>query len=476
MNINIRPTIFLLCMLFVSQPGLAQDNDQTADRPDLTAVTTNDIEIPVDELAIKLVPLTADQLLAEAEAWNKLLQDNVQELARIKLAVKQDNRDLAALTPEEDPDNESNEPSPLTAEQQTVTDRKETHLQQEGVVREQRQALIDRMNAVLDEVTEKIGHADKGLEKEEVIEYRRYISAVGGVDIDVSDSASAASTIRSWMYSKEGGIRWAKNIGSFFFVIAFYWLLAILVSKFVRRMLKMATGTSFIMKRFIVDMIRRVIIFGGFLIGLSKLEISLAPVLAVIGATGFVVAFALQNTLSNFASGLMIMFYRPFDVGDLVDVSGVLGKVSSMTFVSTTIMTPDNKLMVVPNNAIWNNIITNVTGSHIRRVDLVFGIGYSDDIDQAQAVLEKILSDHTLVLNDPEPQVHIHELGDSSVNFVVRPWVNTDDYWGVYWDVTRKVKEQFDAEGISIPFPQRDVHLYAENQNAIELPETEEKT
>ena len=171
-------------------------------------------------------------------------------------------------------------------------------------------------------------------------------------------------------------------------------------------------------------------------------------------------AFALQDTLSKFASGLMIMFYKPFDVDDIVDVSGVVGKVKSMTLVTTTIMTPENRLMVVPNNSIWGNIITNVTGSRMGRVDLVFGIGYKADIDKAQHVLEDILANHPLVLHEPEPRVRLHELADSSVNFICRPWVKTDDYWTVYWEVTRNVKESFDKEGISIPFPQRDLHVY----------------
>ena len=156
----------------------------------------------------------------------------------------------------------------------------------------------------------------------------------------------------------------------------------------------------------------------------------------------------------------MILFYKPFDVDDWVDVSGVVGKVKSMTLVTTTIMTPDNKLMIVPNNSIWGNIITNVTGSSERRVDLEFGIGYEADIDKAQKVLNEIMAEHKLVLKDPEPAVHLHELADSSVNFICRPWVKTADYWTVFWDITREVKLRFDKEGISIPFPQWDVHLY----------------
>jgi small conductance mechanosensitive channel len=156
----------------------------------------------------------------------------------------------------------------------------------------------------------------------------------------------------------------------------------------------------------------------------------------------------------------MILIYRPYDVGDFVDIGGTFGTVDAMTIVSTTLMTLDNQKVVVPNNMIWGDKITNVTGTDQRRVDMVFGIGYSDNIAKAQRILEDILLKHQAILKDPEPVVKVHELADSSVNFVVRPWVKTENYWNVYWDVTRTVKERFDAEGVSIPFPQRDVHLH----------------
>jgi small conductance mechanosensitive channel len=134
--------------------------------------------------------------------------------------------------------------------------------------------------------------------------------------------------------------------------------------------------------------------------------------------------------------------------------------VDAMTIVSTTLRKPDNQKVVIPNNMIWGDIITNITGTSKRRVDLVFGIGYSDDMAKAQAILEDILANHESVLKDPAPVVKVHELADSSVNFVVRPWVATENYWDVYWDITRSVKERFDADGVSIPFPQRDVHMH----------------
>jgi small conductance mechanosensitive channel len=158
----------------------------------------------------------------------------------------------------------------------------------------------------------------------------------------------------------------------------------------------------------------------------------------------------------------MILIYRPFDVGDLIEAGGVTGKVSKMSLVNTTILTVDNQTIVVPNNKIWGDVVRNVTAQTMRRIDMMFGISYTDDIPKTERVLQDILDSHEKVLAEPEPVVRLHELADSSVNFVVRPWVKKEDYWDVYWDITRSVKMRFDEEGISIPFPQRDVHVYNE--------------
>ena len=170
--------------------------------------------------------------------------------------------------------------------------------------------------------------------------------------------------------------------------------------------------------------------------------------------------FALQDTLGNFAAGGMILFYRPYDVDDFVEVAGATGLVRKMTLVSTTINTFDNQTLIIPNSKIWGDVIKNVTAQRTRRVDLEFGISYGDDIDEAERVLKEIVESHDKVLTDPAPNVRLHKLCDSSVNFVVRPWTKTPDYWEVYWDITREVKVRFDREGISIPFPQRDVHIH----------------
>ena len=217
---------------------------------------------------------------------------------------------------------------------------------------------------------------------------------------------------------------------------------------------------SQLLKRMITSMIGNLILIFGVLIALSQLGISLGPLLAGLGIAGFVIGFALQDTLGNFASGLLILFYRPFDVGDVVEVGGVFGKVDNMSLVNSTIMTLDNQTIVLPNNLIWGGVIKNLTNQRHRRVDLMFGVSYTDDIPKVEKVLQEAIDAHDMVLDDPEPTIRLHELGDSSVNFVVRPWVESDNYWDVYWDLTRTIKMRFDEEGISIPFPQSDVHLH----------------
>jgi small conductance mechanosensitive channel len=194
----------------------------------------------------------------------------------------------------------------------------------------------------------------------------------------------------------------------------------------------------------------------------SQLGINTTSFLTIIGAAGLGVALALKDSLSNIASGVMLIFLRPFTVGDVVTIAGVTGKVESLNIFHTTINTLDNMRVTIPNSNITTDSITNLFINPTRRVDLVFGIGYGDDIPKAKQILNDLTQADTRILKDPAHTVAVFELGDSSVNFVVRPWVNADDYWPVYFDLTEKVKRTFDDEGISIPFPQRDVHLYQE--------------
>lgn len=217
---------------------------------------------------------------------------------------------------------------------------------------------------------------------------------------------------------------------------------------------------SQLMQDFFITMSGNVVWVIGILVGLSQIGLNLTPVLTGFGIAGVIIGFALQDTLSNFAAGMMLLIYRPFDVGDFVFAGGVDGKVSHMSLVNTTIKTFDNQIIIVPNSKIWGDVIKNVTHERVRRVDMVFGIGYGDDLLHAEQVLTEIITSHPAVLKTPEPMIKVHTLNTSSVDFIVRPWVKTDDYWDVYWDVTKEVKLRFDREGISIPFPQQDVHLH----------------
>jgi small conductance mechanosensitive channel len=247
----------------------------------------------------------------------------------------------------------------------------------------------------------------------------------------------------------------------FLLILFIFRALSRLVRRITRSTLSRSSADlSNLLKDILVSASGALVMLVGVLVALSQVGISLGPALAGLGVAGFILGFALQDTLGNFAAGAMILIYRPYDVDDFVEVAGTAGLVKKMNLVSTTIITFDNQTLIIPNSKIWGDVIKNVTAQNTRRVDLEFGISYGDDIEKAERVLREIVAAHTKVLADPEPNIRVHKLGDSSVNFVVRPWTNTADYWDVYWDITREVKLRFDREGISIPFPQRDVHLH----------------
>ena len=266
---------------------------------------------------------------------------------------------------------------------------------------------------------------------------------------------------------------WTVEIGPSYLVKALLFLIIIFAGRFLARLISRAVekslqrtklNMSYLLKRMIVTFSKNAIIVLALVLGLAQLGLSLGPLLAGFGVVGFILGFAMQDSLSNLAAGMMILINRPYDVGDMVEISGVFGKVDQMSMVSTSILTIDNQKLVVPNSRIWGDVIKNVTDQRVRRVDMTFGISYTDDIPHAEQVLNDILKDHDRILDDPEPMVRLHTLNESSVDFVVRPWVKTDDYWDIYWDVTRAVKMRFDEESISIPFPQRDVHIYEESK------------
>jgi len=474
---------------------------------DIKAVTIDDTTVPVEVLVLRVDPLTKCELEVEARTWLLLLQEKVKEISNAKVAAfykKQeiiktkeikatledikvakegadsekvkaaDEQAKEALKEAQAIEKKSTEDSSVqqaiadatskaqdegktiaSADQTTEakTDIKIALDEYASDLTAQRTALLDRFKVVLEEYEAKGG---------DIKEYDTYIKAVSGIKLDVTDASATWTTISGWLTSAEGGLRWLVNFIKFMVIIAVFYVLSILAGKATKKVLSKSIRSSTLLRKFLTKASRRLTLIIGFFIGLSALEINIGPVLAIIGAAGFVVAFALQKSLSNFASGILMLVYRPFDIGDFVNVANTPGKVESMNLLSTQLRTSDNQLVVVPNNSVWDDVIINITGISQRRVDLVFGIGYNDDADKAQKILEDIVNENEMVLKEPVSKVKLHELADSSVNFICRPWVKPDDYWDVYWDITREVKRRFDAEGISIPFPQQDIHIYQE--------------
>jgi small conductance mechanosensitive channel len=214
------------------------------------------------------------------------------------------------------------------------------------------------------------------------------------------------------------------------------------------------------LEKFLCNMLNGVLMIVVAIATIGALGVETTSLLAVLGAAGLAVGLALQGSLSNFASGVLIITFKPYKVGDYIEGGGVSGTVDEVQIFTTVLKTPDNKMVIVPNSQIMDSIITNYSAHANRRVDLVVGCGYGDNIDEVYRVLNEIIKNDDRILSDPAPSIVLNTLADSSVNFNVRPWCKKEDYWDVHNGVTEQVKRQFDSNGLNIPFPQRDVHVY----------------
>ncbi len=211
------------------------------------------------------------------------------------------------------------------------------------------------------------------------------------------------------------------------------------------------------LRHFLVTLVRIAVLVFSVIAALAKFGVNTTSFVAVLGAAGFAVGLALQGSLSNFAAGIMLIMFKPIKVGDLVQTCGYRGFVEEISLFVTVMNTPDHQRIIIPNGKLTSDVINNVNGNGLRRVDLTAGISYGDDMNLAKKLCMDILESHPHVLQDPAPQVAVAEMADSSVNLVVRPWCHPDHYWAVHFDVTQSIKEAFDAHGITIPFPQREV-------------------
>lgn len=248
-------------------------------------------------------------------------------------------------------------------------------------------------------------------------------------------------------------------------------LLAAIIIFFVGRLVARALGNGVrkllasqavdkILETFVSNLVYWALMAFVIIAAISQIGIQTTSLIAIMGAAGLAIGLALQGSLANFAAGVLIVMFRPYRVGDFIEAAGVAGSVVQVQILTTVLKTGDNKQIVVPNGQIMASIITNYSANNTRRVDLVIGIGYDDDIDKARSTIQELVAADDRILKDPACLIAVSELADSSVNLAVRPWVSTADYWNVYFELTEAIKKRFDEVGISFPFPQRDVHLY----------------
>jgi small conductance mechanosensitive channel len=395
----------------------------------------DDPDIDLLELQLRLIPLTVDQLGALAESWQAIVAAQTQ-------AVVDETLRLASL-PEDQQGTARERIVELTAE---------------------RDVGFDRFSAVVNNFSR------KGGDEATVAGYRAYRASILVEEKQQADWQTLVTQAVNWVTSPDGGIQLAIRILVVGAALAGLFIVARITRGYAGRLFGRVPNLSKLLQGFLAMAVYWITVAIGLMIVLSALGVDITPLFAVFGGGAFILAFAMQETLGNLAAGLMIMINRPFDEGDYVQVAGLGGTVKRVSVVSTTVTTPDNQVIVIPNSKVWGDVITNVTASDTRRVDLVFGIGYKDSIKEAQAVLEEVVAAHPLVLDDPAPVIRVNELAESSVNFIVRPWTKTADYWTVYWDLQRSVKETFDARGISIPFPQTEMHLHVGGSSSAASP------
>lgn len=411
-------------------PAVAQDETQegteTSTAPEASDLVTRTLatDISSKDLGVLIVPLTVSEMAQVVEGWQAHVRAQLEQLSYLNL-------DLNTAT--------GAKADALRAELADVQQTAKDYLANYQVT--------------------VVGWQGKGATPEELKPFQDYAYAAASGALRTTDLRTLLSAGLDWLTDTDGGLGFLFSI---LMILVAVWVL-MFIARLARRMtdrgLTRVPTLSKLLKSFISTAVFWAVMVLGVLVVLGLFGVNVTPLFAVFGGLSFILGFALQETLGNLASGLMIMVLKPFDTGDYIQIGSSSGFVDEMSVVSTKIRTFDNQIIVVPNSKIWGDIITNVSASETRRVDLVFGIGYSDDAALAIDVLSKLVAQHELCLKDPAPEVFVGELGESSVNIFCRPWAKNDNYWTVFWDLTGQAKIEFDAVGISIPFPQRDVHL-----------------
>ena len=308
-------------------------------------------------------------------------------------------------------------------------------------IRDQHIAIAERFRVVLVALEKKGGDGEV---------YRRYVDTVNEIKVDASDSLSFWITVWGWVRSDEGGLRWSQNLLKFMGIFGGFILLAIVLGKVANRSLRMVPQMSELFRGFLVTFVRRSTLLIGVCVGLTALGVSLGPLLALVGGVSFILAFALQSNLGNFASGLMILLYKPFDIGDEIQVNEVWGYVDSISLASTKIRHRQNEdAVIVPNTTVWESTIYNYTQAENRKITIPLLIPYHQDMNAVKATLRETAQDHDLVLETPAPEPNIVSYEESGIRMLLCAWVKTSDYWQVYQDLHQHIQERFQRQGIT---------------------------
>jgi len=410
--------LFAATLLSVG-PAMGQPSDTATEEAEVTfPAGLDDPNVELEEFFLRLLPLTAAELSALAARWQEIVRGQTDAVVEATIESQK---------------------KPGGPTQEDV----------DGIVEltQQRGAGFDRFSAVFN------GLEKKGGDEAEVAAYRAYRNAIVVEEKQRASFRTLAGQAIEWLWDADGGIEVARNVGVVAIAVLGLFLLARLIRAYARRLFKRIPNLSKLLQSFLAMVIYWLTIAVGLMVVLSALGVDVTPLFALIGGASFVLAFAMQDTLGNLASGMMIMLNHPFDEGDYITAGGTAGTVRSVSIVSTTVVTPDNQIIVIPNSMVWGDVIVNATASELRRVDLLFGIDYADDPDQAMQVILDVAASDERVLKDPEPWVRVTNLGDSSVDLTARLWCKAEDYWELKFALTKEVKAAFDANGISIPYP-----------------------
>lgn len=372
----------------------------------------------LDHFKLRLIPLTADQLATLAGEWLAIVQAKTDEVVEEQIRINSSGSD-------------ENEEEAAREELTNLT--------------EERRDLFDRYTEVVD------AWELKGGDPAAITGFRTYRGSIIVEETRNTDWRTLLAQAFEWTTDPDGGIALAKRAGILLASFIGLVIVARLVRMIVRRWAGHIPNVSKLLAAFAALIAYWLTLAIGLMVVLGALGVNITPLFALVGGASFILAFAMQDTLSNLAAGAMIMINHPFDEGDSVDIGGVAGTVKQVSLVSTTVVTPDNQIVVVPNSSVWGNVITNSTASDTRRVDLTFSVPDSIPISKGQAALEHVVIAHPLVLTDPEPTIRANELADGAVKFIVQPWVRSGDYQTVYWDLTSQAKDAIDRAGKDTP-------------------------